>query len=104
MQASEEMNSPVILGIAPVSIEYAGLDELAAVARVYAEKSSVPTVIHLDHGLDIETVKRSIDLGFSSVMFDGSKYPMDENLKRTCEAVYKTVKGRIEILNSGGKA
>ena len=69
MRASEEMNSPVILGIAPVSIEYAGLDELAAVARAYAEKSSVPTVIHLDHGLDIETVK-----------------------------------GRIEILNSGGKA
>ncbi|MBW1697489.1 MAG: class II fructose-bisphosphate aldolase [Deltaproteobacteria bacterium] len=87
MQAAEELESPVILGIAPVSIDYAGLDELAAVARVCAERSNVPTVIHLDHGRDIEAVKKSISLGFSSVMYDGSKYPMEENIKRTREVV-----------------
>jgi fructose-bisphosphate aldolase class II len=87
MQAAEEMRSPVILSIAPVSIDYAGLETLAAVANVYATKSNVPTVIHLDHGGDIETVKRSIDLGFSSVMYDGSKYPMEENIRRTREVV-----------------
>jgi fructose-bisphosphate aldolase class II len=87
MRAVEEMDSPVIIAIAPVSIDYAGLEELAALARVYAERTPVPTVIHLDHGRDIETVRRSLRAGFSSVMFDGSDLTMEENIKKTREVV-----------------
>ena len=87
MRAAEEMSSPVILGIATISIDYAGLEPLAAITRDYAERSHIPTVIHLDHGDDIELVRQSIKLGFSSVMYDGSKYPIDENIKRTREIV-----------------
>jgi ketose-bisphosphate aldolase len=87
MRAVEEMHSPVIIAIAPVSIDYAGLEELAALASVYAERTPVPTVIHLDHGKDIETVRRSLQAGFSSVMFDGSDLSMDENIKKTREVV-----------------
>ena len=87
MRAAEEMSSPVIIGIATISIDYAGLEPLAAITKDFAERSHVPTVIHLDHGDDIELVRRSIKLGFSSVMYDGSKYPIDENIKRTREIV-----------------
>ena len=87
MRAAEEMSSPVIIGIATISIDYAGLEPLAAITRSNAEKSKIPTVIHLDHGDDIELVRRCIQLGFSSVMYDGSKYPIDENIKRTQEIV-----------------
>ena len=87
MRAAEEMSSPVIIGIATISIDYAGLEPLAAITKDYAERSRVPTVIHLDHGDDIELVRRSIKAGFSSVMYDGSKYPIDENIKRTREIV-----------------
>ena len=87
MRAAEEMSSPVIISIATVSIDYAGLEPLAAITKSYAEKSKIPTVIHLDHGDDIELVDRCIEMGFSSVMYDGSKYPIDENIKRTREVV-----------------
>ena len=87
MRAAEEMSSPVIIGIATISIDYAGLEPLAAITKEHAERSHVPTVIHLDHGDDIELVRRSIKSGFSSVMYDGSKYPIDENIKRTREIV-----------------
>ncbi len=87
MRAAEEMSSPVIISIAAVSIDYAGLEPLAAVTKSYAGKSKIPTVIHLDHGDDIELVGRCIELGFSSVMYDGSKYPIEENIKRTREVV-----------------
>jgi fructose-bisphosphate aldolase class II len=87
MRAAEELSSPVIIAIATISIDYAGLEPLAAISRDYAERSRIPTVIHLDHGDDIELVRQSIKLGFSSVMYDGSKYPIDENIKRTQEIV-----------------
>ena len=87
MRAAEDMSSPVIIGIATISIDYAGLEPLAAIAKDYAERSHIPTVIHLDHGDDIELVRTSIKSGFSSVMYDGSKYPIDENIKRTREIV-----------------
>ena len=87
MRAAEELSSPVIIAVATISIDYAGLEPLAAIAKDYAERSHIPTVIHLDHGDDIELVRQSIKLGFSSVMYDGSKYPIDENIKRTREIV-----------------
>jgi fructose-bisphosphate aldolase, class II len=87
MGAAEALSSPVIIGIATISIDYAGLEPLAAITKDYAERSHIPTVIHLDHGDDIELVRRSIGLGFSSVMFDGSKFPIDENIKITREIV-----------------
>jgi fructose-bisphosphate aldolase class II len=87
MRAAEEMSSPVIIAIATISIDYAGLEPLAAITKDYAERSHIPTVVHLDHGDDIELVRQSIKLGFSSVMYDGSKYPIDENIKRTREIV-----------------
>ena len=104
MRAAEEMSSPVIMGIATISIDYAGLEPLAAIAKDYAERTHIPAVVHLDHGDDIELVRRSIELGFSSVMYDGSKYPIDENIATTREIVKMaharniTVEGEIGVV------
>jgi len=87
MLAAEELLSPTILAIAPRSIDHAGLEGLVALAKMYAERSSVPVVVHLDHGKDLDTVKRSIALGCSSVMFDGSRFPLEENILKTKEIV-----------------
>jgi fructose-bisphosphate aldolase class II len=87
MRAAEELSSPVIIAVATISIDYASLEPLAAIAKDYAERSHIPTVLHLDHGDDIELVRQSIKSGFSSVMYDGSKYPIDENIKQTREIV-----------------
>jgi fructose-bisphosphate aldolase class II len=103
----------VILAIAPVSIEFAGLEELTVLARVRAARSQIPVVIHLDHGRDIETVRRGIALGLSSVMYDGSHLPLEENIRRTREVVEVAhragisvegeigIVGRFEDLSSG---
>jgi fructose-bisphosphate aldolase class II len=83
MRAVEELRAPVILAIAPVSIEHAGLEELAALTRIHALRATVPVVVHLDHGRDIDTVRRSVNLGLSSVMYDGSDLSIEENIRRT---------------------
>lgn len=49
----------------------------------FARRASVPVVLHLDHGKDEQTVSRALELGFASVMFDGSEHPLDENIRRT---------------------
>jgi len=97
MRATEELRAPVILAIAPVSIEHAGLEELAALARVHALRASVPVVVHLDHGRDLDVVRRSIDLGLSSVMYDGSDLPMAENIKRTRAVVEMAHRAGVSV-------
>jgi len=97
MRAAEELRAPVILAIAPVSIEHAGLDELAALARVHALRAPVPVVVHLDHGRDIDVVRRSIDLGLSSVMYDGSDLPIEENIRRTRAVVEAAHRAGVSV-------
>ena len=52
-----------------------------------AQKCKMPAAVHLDHGATLETIKLALKLGFTSVMFDGSKYPLEENIRRTREVV-----------------
>jgi fructose-bisphosphate aldolase, class II len=87
MQAAEELRSPVILAIAPRAIAHAGLEPLAALGLEHARRAAIPVVVHLDHGKDLETVRQSLALGFSSVMYDGSSLPLEENIRQTARAV-----------------
>jgi fructose-bisphosphate aldolase, class II len=87
MQAAEELRSPVILAIAPRTIAHAGLEPLAALALEHARRAAIPVVVHLDHGKDLDTVRRSLTLGFSSVMYDGSSLPLEDNIGQTRQAV-----------------
>lgn len=87
IRAAEEMNAPLILQVAEGRLRYSPLDLLGPVMVAAAKKCKMPTAVHLDHGGTMETIQLALDLGFTSVMFDGSKYPLDENIARTREVV-----------------
>ena len=72
--AAEELNEPVILMHAQVHEEMGlcKMDEIAPVMLFFADRASVPVCVHLDHGTDLDYIKRGLDIGFSSVMYDGS--------------------------------
>lgn len=83
IEAAEETRSPVIIQASQGGIEYAGIDYLAGLAKVAAEKATVPVAIHLDHGTDFGQIVSCIRHGFSSVMIDASKLPLEENIAET---------------------
>ena len=87
LKAAEDKHSPVILLIAEVHFKYVDIEQITPAIEHMASKSSVPVVLGLDHGETIETVVRAIRCGFSSVMFDGSKLPFEENVRQTSLAV-----------------
>ena len=83
--AAEEMNSPVILMHAQVHEEMGlcKMEEIAPVMLLFAKKAKVPVCVHLDHGTDIGYVKKGLELGFTSVMYDGSTLSAEENTANT---------------------
>jgi len=85
--AAEEARSPVILQASQGAIKYAGLDYIVSMVKAAAAKATVPMALHLDHGTDFNTIVACIRAGFTSVMFDGSKYEKEENIARTKEIV-----------------
>ena len=85
VETAEELGVPVILSFAQAHSEMLSVEEAYALAKYYGEKASVPVAIHLDHGLDVETVKKAVDLGYTSVMIDASAQPYEVNVARTKE-------------------
>lgn len=83
VQAAEEEGAPIIMEANEVAIAGMGLKYFAMVARQRAESASVPVGIHLDHGSSIDSVKACLDAGFTSVMIDASKKPLEENIRIT---------------------
>ena len=89
LQTAEELRSPVILGVSEGAGKYmCGFGTVAAmVSSMIRELNiTVPVALHLDHGT-YEGCFKCIDAGFSSIMFDGSHYPIDENVEKTSELV-----------------
>ena len=89
LQTAEELKSPVILGVSAGAAKYmGGFKVVAAMVRAMDESMgiTVPVALHLDHGT-YDAVKECIAAGFSSVMFDGSSLPIEENLAKTAELV-----------------
>lgn len=86
-RAAKEEKSPIILAISPSAMKYAGARNLVAMARIASEETGVPVSVHLDHGTELEHLVIAIQAGFSSIMYDGSKYPYEENVRLTQEAV-----------------
>ena len=81
IQAAEEENSPVIIQTTPPTVKYLSADEAYAMVYAIAKKSKVPVALHLDHCAVFDDVMAAIKAGYSSVMFDGSKLPFEENIK-----------------------
>lgn len=96
VDAASEENSPVILQASSSAIKYARINYLMKMVEAAVESTNIPIAMHLDHGPDFETCKMCIDAGFTSVMFDGSKYDFEENIRLTKEVVdYAHSKGVV---------
>ena len=83
VQAAEELNAPLILQIAEGRLKYSPLEILGPMMVAAARQAKVPTAVHLDHGFTMETIQLALEVGFTSVMFDGSKYSLAENIEKT---------------------
>ena len=97
VDAAAEENSPVILQASSSAIKYARIGYLKKMIEAALEEHpNVDVALHLDHGPDFETCKMCVDNGFTSVMFDGSKYDFEENVRLTKEVVdYAHSKGVV---------
>ncbi|MEL7565212.1 MAG: class II fructose-bisphosphate aldolase [Dehalobacterium sp.] len=99
--AAEEVNAPVIAMITPPYIQNLGLEVVAVMGKALAGKAKVPVVLHFDHGNSFELAMKCLANGFSSVMFDGSKLPFEENMRITkqvadvCRAVGASLEGEL---------
>ncbi len=87
IETAEEEKAPVILQASQGAIKYAGLDMIVAIVKVMAEKAKIPVALHLDHGTDYYQNIKCLRAGFTSLMYDGSKLPFDENVEMTKKVV-----------------
>lgn len=85
--AAEELHSPIIIGTAEILLPFGELKLIAPSIIAAAKRASVPVVVHYDHGLTFDRCMEALQLGFSSVMFDGSTGSYEENIKQTQEIV-----------------
>ncbi len=87
ISAAEELNSPVILQASQGGIKYAGIDYIAGLGKIAGRNANVPVALHLDHGTDFDQVMLCLRHGFTSVMIDGSRFPLKENIEFTKRVV-----------------
>ncbi len=95
--AAEQEKSPVIMQLSEKALEYAGIENIISLLTEMAERAKVPVVTHLDHGRNLNTLKKCIALGLSSVMFDCSKLPENEKIKTTKEIAIFARKQGVSI-------
>ncbi|AZT89482.1 class II fructose-bisphosphate aldolase [Caldicellulosiruptor changbaiensis] len=107
IDAAEELKTPIIIGIADRFVDRLDFEMLAEVMIFLAKRSSVPVCVHLDHAKSLKNIMRAIKAGFTSVMFDGSNLPFEENIKKTKEVVEiahsvgVSVEGELGVVGRG---
>ena len=84
IEAAEDEDTPVILQFANAAhSKYISLEDIGRVMVAFADKSKVPVCVHLDHGNSFDEIKRALDLGFTSIMYDGSELSLKQNIANT---------------------
>lgn len=87
LRAAEETQSPVILQIAEVRLKHSPLELIGPLMVAAAEDAPGPVAVHFDHGLTIDRITQALDIGFTSVMIDGSALAFDDNVAITRKTV-----------------
>lgn len=87
IRAAEDTDNPVILMTNKIAIKHIPIPVWTGILLPLAQASDTDVAIHLDHAENREILLQAIDYGYSSVMFDGSRLPFEENVRRTCEIV-----------------
>ncbi len=85
LKAVEETKSPAIIQIAEVRLNHSPLELIGPLMVAAAKNSSMPVAVHFDHGKTEEKIRQALEIGFTSVMFDGSHLPFEENAAKTAE-------------------
>lgn len=107
VEAAEELRAPVIMQTTPSTLKYATPWQFVANAKALAQSASVPIVLHLDHGDTFELAVQAVRAGYHSVMIDGSKLSLEENIALTksvvavCRPCGVSVEGELGAI--GGK-
>lgn len=84
IEAAEDEDTPIILQFANAAhSKYISLEDIGRVMVAFADKSKVPVCVHLDHGNNFDEIKRALDLGFTSIMYDGSELSLKQNIANT---------------------
>ncbi|MGR5144442.1 class II fructose-bisphosphate aldolase [Photobacterium sp. DNB23_23_1] len=95
-QAAQERNLPVMLMAYTKVVEVLGLDLIQAIVATMKTRYSIPIYLHLDHCDDVEMCMHAVDVGFDSVMIDGSALPLEGNIEKTIKVVnYAHAKGTV---------
>lgn len=106
VRGAKKADSPLIVQTSQGTAEYIGLEWLVNSIRLYSDLYDMDICLHLDHCKDIDFIKLAIDTGYTSVMYDGSDLPIEENIKNTKEVVAYAHNNNVsvegEIGNIGG--
>lgn len=89
-EAARELKLPVIIGVSEGEREFIGVRQVAALIKSLREEYDYPVYLNADHTHSLEKLKEAVEAGFDVAVFDGSKSPLEENIKRTKEAVLYT--------------
>jgi fructose-bisphosphate aldolase class II len=95
--AAEELQAPVVLMTNKVAIQHMDLEILGPLLLRLADRSTTPVCVHLDHGTELSVIRKALDIGYSSVMFDGSQLSMEDNVAITQEVVSLAQRSRASV-------
>ena len=107
IDAAEQLRCPIIIGVADRFVDRLDFEMMAEVMIFLAKRASVPVCVHLDHAKSLKNIIRAIKAGFTSVMFDGSSLPFEENIQKTKEiveiahSVGVSVEGELGVVGRG---
>jgi fructose-bisphosphate aldolase class II len=87
IEAGQELRSPMIVAFGESYLQNMALDEVFALVNAMARKAEIPLALHLDHCKSFAHIVQAIRAGFTSVMFDGSSLPLEENMQKTAQVV-----------------
>ena len=85
--AARRVAVPVIIGVSEGEREFIGVKEIALLVRYLRDSYQYPIFLNADHTYSLEKIKEAVEAGFDSVIFDGAKLPLEENIKKTAEVV-----------------
>lgn len=105
--AAVELRAPVILQTTPSTVKYASPEVYFSIVSALARQADVPIALHLDHGDSFELAKQALEAGYTSIMIDGSKLPLEQNIALTKRVVELCVGSGVpvegELGQVGGK-
>lgn len=97
MEAAVKNSSPVIISIAEVHLPFVNLEHICPSIHTMAKMYDIPVTLNFDHGLTMDAIKRAIDNGFTSIMYDGSKEELEKNISQTAHVVEMCSKHGISV-------